>query len=738
MKTTVKRAVRSKVVKIGFVLISVFMLLPPLTHALSLKEALDEAAIYFTKTAVKIDPSKKMVIQVVNYHSQKQDTDAKKIETGLYFALERQFPNYELVLISEALAGVSDRDAVFVKGTYEKQGEKTIVRLQVLKGMSGIILAQTMVGFETKKFTRKTLVAVMDIEASDLRPNQRKAYSEIFRSTLIQMGAFNLASSADIDKLNPDAIQQATGCTRDECATIIGEQLGVDRSISSAMLKLGENNYLLSSKILDIKDGSILTAKTLEHKGGLDTIKNSLEKLAKGLVDAIAKTEKVTNPAEVVPKPVLAPTSRTAMIVVKSNPTDANIMLDGQQLKEKTDALLQNLTIGKHEITVFKGNLGATQKIILVPDKTVEINLRLEALKTIFQVQSTPSADLYIDGYHKGTTPTKVNVEVGSHEVELRTNDYQILKENVLIKPFVLNKLKRRLNSFPDVEITSNPSGASVIMDGVYKGETPLIVKSSLGEKELVFSLEGYQDIKKTVTIEPNHKNYVDAFLKELVELTIVYSPPSASVYIDSRLDNHPVDTTLSSINYTRNIVALLPVGLHNIKVSHPGAIKDIKVTVDLRKGKNQYQDITLQIDPDYLNRLKNDKYSKWEENEYSPWLMKFGWSLAGAVITAYLADTNLKMAEESKSKQDEAEVAMLAATTYSEAKKYSDSAASYNEEVLDYNKQRSGYVGFSVIFLGVSAYYYLNKPEFLEKQNAWRPYLDSGGNFRLAYQYHW
>jgi hypothetical protein len=286
-----KRKDRWREIINGFVFISALMLLPSLTHALSLKDALDEAAIYLTKTAVKIDSSKKMVIHVVNYHSEKQDTDAKKIETELYFALERHFLNYELVLLSEAIAGVSGRNAVFVKGTYEKQGEKTVLRLQALKGsLTGIILAQTMVGFETKKSVRKTLVAVMDIEASDLKPNRRKAYSEIFRSALIQIGAFDLASSSDIDKLNPDAIQKATGCTRDECATIIGEQLGVDRSISTTLLKLGERNYFLSSKILDIKDGSILSAITFEHKGGLDTIRDSLEKLAGKLACSLEKT----------------------------------------------------------------------------------------------------------------------------------------------------------------------------------------------------------------------------------------------------------------------------------------------------------------------------------------------------------------------------------------------------------------------------------------------------------------
>jgi hypothetical protein len=724
---------------IGLFFLSVFVLIPSLTHALSLREALEEAAIYFTNTAVKIDPNKKMVIQVVNYHSQKQDTDARKIETELYFALEKQFPNYKLVLLSEVLAGLSGRGAVFVKGTYEKQGEKTIVRLQALQGMSGIILAQTMVGFETKKLVRRTLVAVMDIEASDIKPNQRKAYSEIFRSALIRSDSFNLASSSDIDKLNPDAIQKATGCTRDECATIIGEQLGVDRSISTTLLKLDQNSYILSSKILDIKDGSILTAKTLEHKGGLDTIKDSLEELAKGLVEETAKSKKVIKPIEVTPKPILIPSNQTAMLVVKSIPTEANIMLDGQHLKEKTNALLQNLSIGKHELTVFKGNLGATQTVILVPDKTEEIRLELKMLKTEFQIQSTPPALLYIDGQNMGNTPVTVKIEVGDHELELRRNEYQTLKESIQIKPFVLNKLNSRLVPFSEVEITSAPVGATVVIDGIQVGKTPLTVKSSPGKEEIIFHLDGYQDLKKMATIKPYANARVEAQLVKLINLTVSYSPPSAMVVIDGNRVNESEVIDLNTINDTRKVTVSLPVGSHQIEVTHAGTVKNFKTSVDLKIRDSEYrEEAFLQIEPDYLNQIYESEYSEWMRVEYTPWLWKFGGSLTGAAILAYLVTTEMEKAADSKSKQDDAEKAMLAASTYSEAKEYSDSAASYNDEIKEGNKNKNMFMYGSAIFFGASIYYFLNKPEIPDRNHSLWPHLDSGEKLRLAYQYRW
>ncbi len=252
-----------------------------MAYSITMKEALDQAAEYFTRTDVQIQPSQRMIISVVNYHSKKRDQTATLIETELYFALERQFPNFRLVLQSEAVAGVSSKGAVFVRGTYEQRGKTTILRLQAVKGLfSGEIIDQTSIVFETKKTRRKTLVAVLDIEASSLNEEQRKILSDVFRTALNETGDFDMASSADIDKMNPDEIQKVTGCTRDSCSVVIGEQLGVDRVISSSLRKMSEGYYYVSAKLIDIKDGSILVSRTIKHRGGIETIDTALEELA--------------------------------------------------------------------------------------------------------------------------------------------------------------------------------------------------------------------------------------------------------------------------------------------------------------------------------------------------------------------------------------------------------------------------------------------------------------------------
>ena len=252
------------------------ILISPCSQAGTLKEAMDEAAEYFTKRAVKLEAGQELhIIEIVNLSSGQNDTTGKQIETELYFALERQFPDFKLFLGR----GENRKREVYLTGNYLTQGNEATVKFRILKGKE--ILAQTEVVYTIKSHS-EALVAVLDLEADALSANQRKAYSDIFRSALTDTAAFNLASSADVDKMNPDEIQQATGCSRDACATIIGEQLGVDRVISSSLFQVSENEFILSGKILDIKDGSVLVSKTVEFEGerALKKLKPSLRALA--------------------------------------------------------------------------------------------------------------------------------------------------------------------------------------------------------------------------------------------------------------------------------------------------------------------------------------------------------------------------------------------------------------------------------------------------------------------------
>ncbi|MCP4753994.1 MAG: hypothetical protein GY866_24180 [Proteobacteria bacterium] len=286
------------------ILIVPILMLPFFSQAATLKESLDEAAAYFVNTAVKIQPSHQIVIEVVNYHSNKNDQLAKLIETEFYFALEKRFPQFKLMLLSQSVLGISSKNAVFIRGTYERKGEVTNLRFQAFKGLAeGEILAQTEVKYDTEQTTAKSLVAVLDLEAESLTALQRKAFSDLYRTELSKRDVFGIASSAEVDKMDPDEIQKVYTCTRDACAVVIGEQLGVDQVISTSLVKVSDDLFLLSSKMIDIKDGSMLKSRTVEHGGNIKTLTVAIAALAVQMTGVDSpREEKTAKKADVSPK----------------------------------------------------------------------------------------------------------------------------------------------------------------------------------------------------------------------------------------------------------------------------------------------------------------------------------------------------------------------------------------------------------------------------------------------------
>ena len=263
-------------------LVVIVCLTPMITLAETLPEVADEAATYFIKSAIQIPHGQPLyIMSIVNARSKRNDETAKKIENELFLALERQKPDFKLFLVREAAA----EDDVYLTGSYEPKGENTLLYLRIVKGIvKPRILAQFQREFISERMRQRTLVAVLDLEAESLESSAKKAFSEVFRSSLSREDVFDFVSSADIDKLDPEAIQKNSGCTRDECATIIGEQLGVDRVISTSLLKIEKELFVLSGKIFNIQDGAILKARTVKHTGGIDSLDHSFEKLALALV----------------------------------------------------------------------------------------------------------------------------------------------------------------------------------------------------------------------------------------------------------------------------------------------------------------------------------------------------------------------------------------------------------------------------------------------------------------------
>ncbi len=279
------------------------LMLPNTGFSVSLPSAMKDAVKEIQKSGKIAKGSNVIISGITNYYTKNKDELGKQIETNLFFAFEKQFPGVRLVDINESLTGVASGNSIFIKGNYQQKGNKGTLYIKAFKGtMDGEVVYQAVVEFDMERHS-KTLVAVLDIEAKFLNADQKRIFSDVFREALGESGAFDMASSADVDRMKPEELQKATGCSQDSCAALIGKQLGVDRVVSTSLRRLNTKTYYFSGKIMDIQDGSIVSAKTVKHTGGVENFDMSLVALAEKLTKDLTKSAVPDDTPAMVAKP---------------------------------------------------------------------------------------------------------------------------------------------------------------------------------------------------------------------------------------------------------------------------------------------------------------------------------------------------------------------------------------------------------------------------------------------------
>jgi hypothetical protein len=343
------------------------------TEVIDLKttsKSIGEASIKIAKSfklSFENEDVTQMVLSVKNEASGKHDADAVWVEGELYYAFQQNLPDTQMLVLSEAIAGIPS-SAANINVNYKIEGQEMILTAQAIGDkLSGSILAQAETRFELPKSHRRTLVAVLDITSADLKPQQIKAYSNLFRSEINSFKAFDLVSNVDIAKADLMTIQQTTGCKGDQCLSIVGEKLEVDRIITTSYSKIDENVFFITANLTNLQNGSLLISQTEEHDGQSATFKKLLEQLAFKMLGESKQKSIIENIVKVEIK--------TGKVFVMSRPTSAEIILDGEPLHRKTDALLQDIPAGKHVISLKKGTNFVSKSFEVTADKLTRINL---------------------------------------------------------------------------------------------------------------------------------------------------------------------------------------------------------------------------------------------------------------------------------------------------------------------------------------------------------------------------
>lgn len=197
-------------------------------------------------------------------------------------------------------------------------------------------------------------------------------------------------------------------------------------------------------------------------------------------------------------------------------------------------------------------------------------------------VTSNPEgAQVFIDGEAKGATPLRVTMPPGEYTLELRNATVSrvlplVVEANATVQPFV--DLVPSLASSGRLEVSSDPPGARVIVDGTTRGVTPLVLPALPAGQHRVVITDGTATVNRTVTIAAGNVATVSAAMTPKGATggwIAVKTPFEVQILDGGRL-----------VGTSRSDRIMLPVGAHDLELVASAYQFRTRVDVQVRAGE--------------------------------------------------------------------------------------------------------------------------------------------------------
>ncbi len=171
------------------------------------------------------------------------------------------------------------------------------------------------------------------------------------------------------------------------------------------------------------------------------------------------------------------------------------------------------------------------------------LQAELEPAWAVVTLQTEPAgASLFVDGEEQGQTPLVLELIAGERKLLFGKDNFAPLEIELLVEAGQdLSPSAFHLEPSPaTLALSSEPSGASVTLDGRYQGLTPLAISLSSGKQhELRLTLAGHRPESRQLTLGPAESRDLDVRLEpQFGTLFIAVTPASATLSIDGKQQN--------------------------------------------------------------------------------------------------------------------------------------------------------------------------------------------------------
>ena len=337
--------------------------------------------------------------------------------------------------------------------------------------------------------------------------------------------------------------------------------------------------------------------------------------------------------------------------VTSSPESGAIVYIDGKKVGV-TPFTTDKLASGEHKVRVMKEMYSAVEKTFTVTDgNTTQASMTMSANFVNVTVTTDSESDIYVDNELKGQGSWSGRLGEGNHAFEARKALHRNSVENIKL---TLGKNENIVISNPmpiygTIDISTNPIGANIIIDGKNFGTTPRVLANVLiGTHELCLEKTGCSTVTKTITLDEKNKLTINENLPTGREISISTDKDGDQIYVDGKyLGTSPLAATLSfgqhevkalrdSKESKKTITVAQTGGETSVKFAFAtGAINGVfsvssSKKVQFSQGNLQYQASTKTWRfAEHQWDMIGDA-NKNISSSYSGWIDLFGWGTSG------------------------------------------------------------------------------------------------------------
>ncbi len=381
---------------------------------------MDELATYIVRYAPGENANRVLNIEITNAGSGQADSAAEAISSQLELALRRHFLKNQLY--SEQI----DDFSVNISGSYRSIVDRLELNLNI--GFENADTGEEQgfersVRFEYSGEAEKRRVLILNIDSGELSPSLIEQFSSDFRNEVDKRELY-------IQEKRP--FQSVTiDCRTAVCLGAIGKKLDVKYIMLPRFIKTDHLKYVLSANLVDVKDRKSITKVSVIHAGSVAFLKGSLD----DLVTRLALQE---NLQTVIDSGIR---QETGHLSITSNPVGADIYLDDERLREVTNTLLEDVPAGMHSVSIRRGSLQRTLKIVLEAGETKHLHADLKPFEVLSLKLEKDPADPLMTGfkveYSLPVDPASVNqktffVQRGNRKI---AGSHEVVDNKVVFRP---------------------------------------------------------------------------------------------------------------------------------------------------------------------------------------------------------------------------------------------------------------------------------------------------------------